>query len=147
MFAGDRDRERATGTLREHYARGRLTLEEFSSRTGRALSARSTEELARALSGLPQGFFGGPPMVLDTGELAAQGRLVMQKAVRGALLVLLTGLYLLFSLVLLFVLGLTLLIHGASASVFVGFLVVWLVPTFLLSRLWRRKPRGRPSGI
>jgi O-antigen/teichoic acid export membrane protein len=52
--------------------------------------------------------------------------------------VLFTGAYLLFSLALLFVLGLTLLIHGASASIVVGFLVVWLVPTFLLSRLWLR---------
>jgi Domain of unknown function (DUF1707) len=138
MFAGDRDRERATVTLREHYVGGRLTLEEFSSRTASVLAARSREELARALSGLPQGVFANLPVVLDGRELAAQGRAVVGTAVRGALLVLFTGAYLLFSLALLFVLGLTLLIHGASASIVVGFLVVWLVPTFLLSRLWLR---------
>lgn len=141
MFAGDRDRERATVTLREHYARGRLTLDEFSSRTARALTARSREELARTLSDLPR--FAGLPVILDTGDLAAQGRLVVHKAVRGVLLVLLTGAYLLFSFALLFVLGLTLLIHGASGSILVGFLVVWLVPTFLLSRLWLRRPDRR----
>jgi DUF1707 SHOCT-like domain len=138
MFAGDRDRERATVTLREHYVGGRLTLEEFSSRTASVLTARSREELARALSGLPQGLFAGLPLILDGRELAVQGRAVVRTAVRGALLVLFTGAYLLFSLALLFVLGLTLLIHGASASVVVVFLVVWLVPTFLLSRLWLR---------
>jgi len=146
MFAGDRDRERAAVALREHYARGRLTLDEFSSRTARVLSARSREELSRALSDLPQGVFAGLPVILDTGDLAAQGRSVVQKAVRGALLVLLTGAYLLFSFALLFVLGLTLLIHGASGSILVGFLVVWLVPTFLLSRLWLRKPHRRAAG-
>jgi Flp pilus assembly protein TadB len=146
MFAGDRDRDRATVTLREHYARGRLTLDEFSSRTARVLTARSREELARTLSDLPQGVFAGLPVILDTGDLAAQGRLVVQKAVRGALLVLLTGAYLLFSFALLFVLGLTLLIHGVSGSILVGFLVVWLVPTFLLSRLWLRKPHRRGAG-
>jgi DUF1707 SHOCT-like domain len=138
MFAGDRDRERATVTLREHYVGGRLTLEEFSSRTASVLTARSREELARALSGLPQGVFANLPVVLDGRELAAQGRAVVRTAVRAALLVLFTGAYLLFSLALLFVLGLTLLIHGASASIVVGCLVVWLVPTFLLSRLWLR---------
>jgi hypothetical protein len=138
MFAGDGDRERATVALREHYVRGRLTLDEFSSRTGRVLAARSREELARALSGLPQGVFAGLPLFVDAADLAAQGRLVVRRAVRGVLLVLLVGAYVLCSFTLLLALGLTLLIHGASTAVLVGFLVVWLVPTFLLSRMWLR---------
>jgi hypothetical protein len=36
------------------------------------------------------------------------------------------------------VLGLTLLVEGGSNSVLLGFLLVWLVPTYLLSRAWRR---------
>jgi hypothetical protein len=60
------------------------------------------------------------------------------------LLVILTGAYVFFSFSLLLVLGLTLLIYGASASVLVAFLLVWLVPTWLLSRLWlRARPRRR----
>jgi hypothetical protein len=68
-----------------------------------------------------------------------------QTAVRGGLAVLLTGAWLLFSFSLLVVLGLVALIHGASAPALVAFVVVWLVPTYLLARLWRgvlpRSPR------
>ncbi len=53
------------------------------------------------------------------------------------MLVVFTGAWLMFSLVLVLVLGLTALIHGASAPELAAFLLVWLVPTYLLSRLWR----------
>jgi hypothetical protein len=141
MFAGDRDRERAAVTLREHYVRGRLTLDEFSSRIGTVLTARSKEELGHALWGLPVSLFAVLPVGLDPYELASRGRHVARAALRGALLVFLTGVYVLFSFSLLLVLGLTLLVHGASIAVLIGFLVVWLIPTWLLSRLWLR---GRP---
>lgn len=68
---------------------------------------------------------------------------MLQAAARGAVLVVFTGAYLLFSLTLLLVLVLTLLLQGASDSALLGFLVVWLVPTYLLSRLWRRTPTRR----
>jgi Flp pilus assembly protein TadB len=138
VFAGDRDRERAAATLREHYVRGRLSVDELSSRTQRILEARSHAELRTALAGLP--------LLPDARELAAQGRSMAQAAARGAVLVVFTGAYLLFSVVLLLVFALTLLIHGASTSELAAFLIIWLVPTFLLSRLWhRRPPRRRPS--
>ena len=143
MLAADRDRERAAVALREHYARGRLTLEEFSSRTARVLSARSRDEIARALSGLPQSLYYALPFLGDTRDLAVQGRSVAQAAVRGVLLVLFTGAYLVFSFALLLVLAITLLVHGASTPLLVAFLVVWLVPTYLLSRLWHRRPPRR----
>jgi hypothetical protein len=38
------------------------------------------------------------------------------------------------------------LLHGASASALAAFLVVWLVPTYLLSRLWHRTPSQRRPG-
>ena len=56
------------------------------------------------------------------------------------LLVIFTGAYLLFCACLLVVLALTLLVDGASDATLVGFLVVWLVPTYLLTRLWHRRP-------
>jgi hypothetical protein len=124
VFAADHDRERAAAALREHYVRGRLTLDELSNRTGKVLRARTREDLRGALAGLP---------VLFDVSLAARS------VARGAVLVVFTAAYLVFSLALLLVFGLTLLIHGASASELVGFLVVWLVPTFLLTRLWRRR--------
>jgi Domain of unknown function (DUF1707) len=124
VFVGDREREQAAATLREHYVGGRLTLDEVSERIGRVLAARSQAELRSAFSGLP-GF--------------SEGRSIVRTAARGAALVLFTGAYLMFSMILLFVFALTLLLQGASGSTFLGFLLVWLVPTYLLTRLWRRK--------
>ena len=129
MVAGDRDRERTVAALREHFADGRLTLDELSSRTEQVLAARSQADLRRALVGMPL-----------MPDLRALGR----SAVRGALLVLFTGAWFLFTFALILVLLLTLLIHGASAPELVAFLVVWLVPTLLLSRWWQR-PLRRPS--
>ena len=121
MFAGDQDRDRATAALREHFAGGRLTLDELSARTDRVLAARSRADLRIALRGLP-----------------LQGRSLAQSAVRGAAIVVATGLWLMFTLVLFLVLALVLLIHGATGTELVGVLAIWLVPTYLLSRLWRR---------
>jgi hypothetical protein len=131
VFAGDRDREAATAVLREHYVGGRLTLDEVTERIGRVLTARSQAELRGALTGLP-----GFP---EPGDLAARGRTVARTALRGAALVVFTGAYLMFSMTLLLVFALTLLLQGASGSMLLGFLLVWLVPTYLLTRLWRRK--------
>ena len=138
MRAGDSDRERATAALQEHYVGGRLTLEELSERTGRVLAARSRGEIRRALSDLP--------LFADPGELAARGRSLVQGVARGAMLVVFTGAYLVFSFVLLLVFALTLVLNGASGTALVGFLLVWLVPTYLLSRVWRRPAPQRRLG-
>ena len=130
MFAGDLDRERATAALREHYARGRLTLDEISERTDRVLAARSRADLRYALSNLP--------VLPNVRDLAGHGGSIVQAAVRGVVLVVLTGAYVLFSFALLLVFGLTVLVEGASGSMLLGFLLVWLIPTYLLSRVWRR---------
>jgi Domain of unknown function (DUF1707) len=124
-LAGDLDRERATARLREGYASGQLTLDEFSRRTGRALSARSRWQLRRSLFGLS-----GPPLV-DS----------VRDSVHDLVFAVVTGAYVVFSLVLLAALALTLLIHGASVSAFVVVLLVWLVPTLWISRLRRRGAR------
>ena len=136
MLAADSDRERAAVTLKESYVGGRLTLDELSERTELVLAARSRAELRAALSGLP--------WLSD--ELAERGRSAMHTVARGALVVALTGAWLLFSFALLLVLGLTLLFQGASGSALLGFLLAWLIPTYLLTRVWhRRPPRRRPS--
>ena len=121
VLVGDRDRDLAVASLREHFLNGRLTLDELSARTDVVLHARSLKELRSALAGLPQ----------------FTTRAFAQFAIRGGMVVLLTAAWLLFSFALLVVLGLMAVIHGASATALVGFLIVWLVPTYLLSRLWR----------
>jgi hypothetical protein len=124
-LAGDMDRERAASSLREHYAGGYLTLDEFSRRTGRVLSARSRVQVQRALFGLAR------PSLVDSAH----------SAVRDVVLVVVSGAYVLFSLVLALVLGLTVLLHGVSTSAFLAIAVVWLVPTYLFARLRRRNSR------
>jgi hypothetical protein len=130
MYAGDQDRERAAASLREHYVRGRLSVEELSSRTARVLSARSRSDIRTALAGLP--------LLPEAFGVVGYGR-IAQVALRGAILFALTAAYVVFTCTLLLVLALVLIFSGASATTLVGFLVVWLVPTYLLTRLWRRR--------
>jgi uncharacterized protein DUF1707 len=126
QLAGDRERETAAASLREHFVGGRLTVEELADRTEAALRARSRGDLRRSLEGLPQ---------FNAGSF-------LQGATRVAAVVLFTGAWLMFSFALLVVLGLTALIHGVSGAGLLGFLLVWLVPTYLLTRVWRtRGPR------
>lgn len=129
MRVGDLDRDRAAATLREQYAEGRLTLDELSERTDHVLAARSRAELETTLFGLswiPR-------------AVAARGRSLVEDAVRVAMLVVVTGTYLLFSAALLLVLAVTTVVGAASASVLAVFVVVWLVPTLLVARLWHHR--------
>ena len=121
-LAGDLDRERAAANLREHYAGGYLTLDEYSRRTGRVLSAQSQGQLRRALFGLSR------PSLVDT----------TRSAVNDVVLVVVGGAYFVFSLVLALILGLTVLLDGVSASACVAIALLWLVPTLLLVRFRRR---------
>ena len=131
MLAADSERERATAALRDHYVRGRLTAEELADRVELVVRARSRGEVRSALSGLP---------------MLPDARSAVRLVVRGALLVVFTGVYLMFCFTLLLVLAVTLIVQGASASALLAFLLVWLVPTFLLYRLWHRgTPRRRLS--
>jgi DUF1707 SHOCT-like domain len=122
QLLGDGDRERAAATLRDHFVRGRLTLDELSERTELVLRARSRRDLRRPLRGLP---LWSPRAAVET-------------FARAATLVIFTGAWLMFSFMLLALLGLTLIIRGATGVELLAFLIVWLVPTYLLSRLWRK---------
>jgi hypothetical protein len=62
----------------------------------------------------------------------------MLRAKRGVVLALLTAAYLLFTFTLLLAFAIALIVQGATSAVLLAFLVVWLVPTFLMSRIWRR---------
>ena len=54
LRVSDDDRDRAIAELSEHYQAGRLTTEEFEDRTGRALQARTTADLATLFTDLPR---------------------------------------------------------------------------------------------
>jgi len=50
---GDAERESAAAELREHYANGRLTLDEFSERLDAVFAAKTQRDLQRITSDLP----------------------------------------------------------------------------------------------
>ena len=66
---GDADREAVAASLREHFAQGRLTLEEFQHRLGAVFSARTDRDLADITRDLPHASI--PPASLPAGRLAA----------------------------------------------------------------------------
>ncbi len=53
MRIGDSDREAMAASLREHYAQGRLTLEEFQQRLSAVFAAKTDLDLARLNNDLP----------------------------------------------------------------------------------------------
>jgi hypothetical protein len=57
---GDAERDEVARQLREHYAAGRLTSEEFEERLGACLAARTGGDLARLTADLPR--LGRPPV-------------------------------------------------------------------------------------
>ena len=69
----DTDRDRLAALLREHYAQGRLSLEELRRRVGVVLSAELAEEAAAAMDGLP-------PLPEPGGGKRARGRRHAQAA-------------------------------------------------------------------
>jgi hypothetical protein len=133
MYAADDERERAAARLREQYVRGRLTIDELSDRTGRVFASRSRSDIRTALAGLP--------LLPDAWVLTSQGRSFVQVAARGAMLLFFTSVYVIFTCTLLLIFALTMLFNGATGVTLLAFLVVWLVPTYLLTRLWRRKAK------
>jgi hypothetical protein len=52
--AGDAERERAVGSLRHHYLRGRIDADEFARRVERVVKARTKGDLRVALQDLPR---------------------------------------------------------------------------------------------
>lgn len=59
---GDTERDAVAAELREHYAHGRLTLEEFNQRLDAAFAAKTQRDLSRLTSDLPHVRSGGAPL-------------------------------------------------------------------------------------
>ncbi len=54
LRASDRDREEIAEVLREHYAQGRLTIEEFDQRSTAAFAAKTMGDLGPLVADLPE---------------------------------------------------------------------------------------------
>lgn len=62
LRVGDAEREAVADELREHYAQGRLTLEDFQRRLDAALAAKTRGELDRLIADLPHARTPGRPL-------------------------------------------------------------------------------------
>ncbi len=59
---GDRERDAVAAELREHYAHGRLTLDEFNHRLDAVFAAKTQADLSRITADLPHIRSGGSPL-------------------------------------------------------------------------------------
>lgn len=59
---GDRERDAVAAELQEHYAHGRLTLEEFNQRIDAVFAAKTQSDLSRITSDLPHVRSAGAPL-------------------------------------------------------------------------------------
>jgi len=59
---GDAERDAVAAELREHFAHGRLTLEEFNQRIDAVFAAKTQRDLSRLTSDLPHVRSGGTPL-------------------------------------------------------------------------------------
>ena len=62
LRVGDAEREAVAAELREHYAQGRLSLEDFERRLDASLSARTRNDLDKLISDLPHTMPAGRPL-------------------------------------------------------------------------------------
>jgi hypothetical protein len=65
---GDADREAVAARLREHYAQGRLTLEEFNQRLDAAFAATTQGQLGALTSDLPPAAAPSAPLPVPAGS-------------------------------------------------------------------------------
>jgi len=135
---GDRERERTARVLREHFERGRLSVEELAERLELALRARRKSDVRHALSGLPA-------VWRDQAAEARSGLdSVKQAAGRIALLVLVWSLWWAVTLVLLIGFVTTVVMNGASLTNAALFAALWIGCTLLARHVARQhRPAGR----
>ena len=142
----DADREASTAQLREHYAAGRLSLDEFQDRLDAVYRAQTVRDLGRVTDSLPHegvvippagpwgGYRGGDPVMRAV--LARAGRRIM----------LAFGVVTAGSLLVLTLLITAFMVHGGLLGVVVGaLLAIFAVGVaavgalvWLARRLWRR---------
>jgi DUF1707 SHOCT-like domain len=146
----DADREASAAQLREHYAAGRLSLDEFQDRLDAVFRAQTVRELGMVTDGLPRGGLVIPPETPWGGALGgysldvAELRAAMARAGRRIMLafgVVTAGILLVLTLLIT-----AFMVHGGLLGVVVGALLAILAVgvaaagalVWLARRLWRR---------
>ena len=149
----DADRDAAAGQLREHYAAGRLSLDEFQDRLDAVYRAQTARELAAVTEGLPHvsvvippgapwdSYPGGYPLNV------AKMRAAVARACRRIMVAF--GVVTAGSLLLLTLLITALVVHGGLLGVVLGALLAMFAVgvaavgalAWLAGWLWRRRTR------
>jgi hypothetical protein len=124
----DSDRDRAAASLRRHYLRGRLSVEELSDRLDQAFGARSDHEIRGALRDLP-----APWHRSELPELAATAGHVAKRTVQFAGL---AALWCFLSMLLLIAFVVVVATNGSGVEA-AGVLVIWLGATWVVRHAWR----------
>ena len=130
-LVGDRDRDRATTSLRRHYLQGRLSADELAERAELALRARSDRDLRLALRDLPPSWRNFEDIVVPAAKAASR------TAARAVVLLALMSFWSVASLALLLAFVVALVVNGPSLSEVVGFPLVWVGLSYGLWRLWQ----------
>ena len=141
-LVGDRERELAAASLQDHFAKGRLSLEDFGTRIDLALHARSRSDLRAALRDLPTQW-------RKSNELIAAGAGAFRKGARLLVFFVTATVWAICSFALAIPFAVTLLALGPSAVVAIVFAAFWGAMTFALWRPWfrsRRSPARSPAG-
>ena len=124
LRVSDADRDRAVAELSEHFQTGRLTQEEFEDRSGRALQARTGDELSELFTDLPRGQARAdmPPATVSPGGVRRAGGMPVARIVIASIIV---------GNVLGSVFGHA---HGSHFG--------WLIPVMILGFVFRRMVRS-----
>ena len=139
----DADREAAAAHLREHYAQGRLALEEFHHRLDAVFKATTHSQLTALTRDLPPTASPAPPPSTATGSGRERARRQHRPGSGARLGVL---------LVVIAVLAAWLLVSGLHLGMFVWpgrlalFLVIFAAIRWLMRYLWNLGRRGGPMG-
>jgi len=128
LRVSDADRDRAVAELSEHFQTGRLTQEEFEDRSGRALQARTGDELSELFTDLPRGQARAdmPPATVDPGGMRRAGRVPVARVVIACVIA---------SIIVGNVLG---SVFGHAHGSHFG----WLIPVMILGFVFRRMVRS-----
>jgi hypothetical protein len=130
----DAERDQAVAELSGHYQSGRLTLEEFDDRSGRALQARTGNDLSTLFADLPKGMVAGTapspvrpvpagPVLRRRGRPSA-ARVVIACVIAVAILGNVAG---------------SVVVGGGHVQVHLGWLVPVIILVFVFLRLGRRR--------
>ena len=139
-LVGDRERDRAAASLQDHFAKGRISLEDLATRIEVVLQARTRSDLSAALHGLPAQWQRG-------NEILAAGVSAVHRGARLLAFFATAAAWAVCSFALTIPFAVMLLAVGPSVLLAAVFVALWGAMTIALWRPWfrSRRPPTRPA--